>query len=180
MAIALLAAPLDGLAEPAPTLQVSATHQPGEFQLLDSSLELDVSAPQPGEDQFRPHKWLSHTVKNLDLSLANPDLDIGFSFDVRKRNARVKLGTFNGESNGFGVDTNVTFKKGRATLHTKVDLGLAGSRYKFELPEVSLIPRSHKGRRYIEYQVPVVRGNIDDVLEGISDPTALLDRLRFF
>ena len=71
------------------------------------------------------------------------------------------------------LDTDIKFHKGRATLFTRIDLGLSE---KIELPEVSLVPKSHKGQRYIEYQVPILRGNIDD----LANPVALLDRLRFF
>ena len=169
--VAVLLTPIGAAADP--------NASQAAYQLVDERLSIE-SLPEDDGRVYRPHKWLSHTVRNLDLDLANPDLALGFSFDIRDRRAHFKLGGASNEALGLGIDTDVKFAKGRATLHTTLNLGIAGGRYSFQLPEVSLVPKSHKGQRYIEYQVPVVRGNIDDVLQGLSDPAALFDRLRFF
>lgn len=176
MSVLVWASSPSAFAEPTAVLEAPA---PPTGALLPPTPGL---ALQTSDDDgvYRPHKWLSHTVRNLNLELADPDLDLGFAFDVADRSARLKLGTFTGSSLGLGIDTDVKFDHGKATLHTTLNLGLAGDRYNVRLPEVSLVPRSLQGQRYIEYQMPVVRGNLDDVLQGLTDPATLLDRLRFF
>jgi len=163
--MAVLATSTIAYAEPSlPLTRVSIVAQD------DLALHLDEHTASEAAS-YKPHKWLSNTIKNMNIDLVERDLALGLAFDARSRRAQIRLA---------GIDTDIKFHKGRATLNTTVDLQIGSSRYNWRLPEVSLIPKSHKGRRYVEYQIPIIRGNLDDVIEGITDPVALMERLRFF
>ncbi|MBT8495362.1 MAG: hypothetical protein KJO07_20105, partial [Deltaproteobacteria bacterium] len=149
------------------------------YTLLDDGLRLEsgISIGHATERRHRPHKWLSHTVRHLDLQLEHSGAGLGFGFDVKKRHATFSIGR---ALLGFGLDTRVKFHKGKATFFATLDLHSASRNYKIRLPEFSLVPKSYKGRRYVEYQVPIVRGNLDDVVQAFLDPASLINRLRFF
>ena len=85
-----------------------------ELRLLDDDglrLENGESIGHATERRHRPHKWLSHTVRHLDLQLKHAEAGLGFGFDVKKRHATLTIGK---SAQGFGLDTRVKFHEGKA------------------------------------------------------------------
>jgi hypothetical protein len=85
------------------------------------------------------------------------EVDVAMSMDLRARRAKVRLGGGSHKYFALRVSSDVDFRKGAPRVSTTLNLGLAGKDLAFTLPEVTVVPRSYLGQRYIEYQIPVLR-----------------------
>ena len=80
---------------------------------------------------------------------------MGLRFDGRKRKARLRLGTGEGQYLRFKLDTNWHFAAGKARVATRVNLGLGKHEWHLELPDVEMVPASVHGERGVEVRLPI-------------------------
>jgi hypothetical protein len=88
------------------------------------------------------------------VNVLSDDL-LGMKFDGRRRYARIRLGTGDGELLRFKVDTDWHFANGKARVHTRVDLGLGQHQFHLELPDMEMLPASYHGERGVEIRLPL-------------------------
>jgi hypothetical protein len=80
---------------------------------------------------------------------------MGLRFDGRKRRARFRLGTGEGQYLRFKLDTDWHFFAGKARVATRIDLGLGKHEWHLELPDVEMLPSSVYGERGVEVRLPI-------------------------
>jgi hypothetical protein len=83
------------------------------------------------------------------------DDTLGLRFDGRKRRARVRVGTGEGQYLRFKLDSNWHFTAGKARIVTRIDLGLGTHEFHLELPDMEMLPTSVYGERGVEVRLPL-------------------------
>ncbi|HEY5928443.1 MAG TPA: hypothetical protein VIV11_42445 [Kofleriaceae bacterium] len=76
-------------------------------------------------------------------------------FDGRKRYARIRFGTGEGQYLRFKFDSDWYFAKGKARVAARVDLGIGKHQFHLELPEMDMVPASYRGERGVEIRLPL-------------------------
>ena len=76
-------------------------------------------------------------------------------FDGRRRYARIRFGTGEGQYLRFKFDSDWYFAKGKARVAARVDLGIGKHQFHLELPEMDMVPASYRGERGVEVRVPL-------------------------
>lgn len=81
---------------------------------------------------------------------------LGMKFDGRRRWARIRFGTGEGEYLRFKLDSDWYFARGKARVQARVDLGIGEHQLHLELPDIDMVPASYHGERGIEIRLPLV------------------------
>ena len=76
-------------------------------------------------------------------------------FDGRKRYARIRFGTGEGQYLRFKFDSDWYFAKGKARVQARVDLGIGTHDFHLELPDIDMVPASYRGDRGVEVRLPL-------------------------
>lgn len=116
---------------------------------------------------IEPEVKLSHRIRANISELSNElgkhlsalsfDM-VGLQFDALENRARVEIDAGD-EDLSLRFDSDVHFRGGAARVKARIDLGLAGRRLSFDLPEFDMVPRSENGRRYVELRLPLIEGS---------------------
>jgi hypothetical protein len=93
----------------------------------------------------------------LHVSALTADL-VRFDFDFAKKHGRFKVGGGTGDSFLLRVDGDVRVHGSVARITSRVDLGLAGEQFSFQLPDVDLATQSVQGERAVELRLPLLEG----------------------
>jgi hypothetical protein len=118
--------------------------------------------------ELQPTVSLSHKIKTrlteLSTELGSHLSAISFDlldmrFNAHEKRARVKVDAGSDDTLSLRVDGDVVFEHGAANVKARVDLGLAGRVFSFQLPEFDMVPRSFGGTSYVELRLPVLKGN---------------------
>lgn len=80
---------------------------------------------------------------------------LGLRFDGRKRRARVRVGTGEGQYLRFKLDSAWHFSAGRARIQTRINLGLGTRELDLELPDMEMLPSNVYGERGVEVRLPL-------------------------
>ena len=80
---------------------------------------------------------------------------IGLSFDGRKRRAKLRLGTGEGQYLRFRLESDWHFAQGKARVAAKLQLGLGDHQWNIELPDMEMAPAEYRGDRGVEVRIPV-------------------------
>ena len=88
------------------------------------------------------------------MNVLSDDL-LGLRFDGRRRHARVRLGTGEGQYLRFKLDSDWHFAQGKARIRARLDLGIGEHHLRFELPDMEMLPASVYGQRGVEIRLPV-------------------------
>jgi hypothetical protein len=81
---------------------------------------------------------------------------IGLKFDGRKRRAKLRLGTGEGEYLRFRLDSDWHFSQGKARIVAKLQLGIGEHHWNIELPDMEMAPTSVQGQRGVEIRIPLI------------------------
>lgn len=162
-----LAASAPAFAQKAPRIMEPSPQRPSPSDLTP------VRATDPGIEVALGERW--HDVPNrprLRLSvqitdelteLGNligtsmnelSDDMVGLKFDGRRRRAKLRLGTGEGEFLRFRLDSDWHFTQGRARVVAKVRLGIGSHQLNVELPDMDVVPASYRGERGVEVRIP--------------------------
>ena len=76
-------------------------------------------------------------------------------FDGRRRYARIRFGTGQGQYLRFKFDSDWYFARGKARVAARVDLGIGKHDFHLELPEMDMVPASYRGERGVEIRLPL-------------------------
>ncbi len=79
---------------------------------------------------------------------------LGLKFDGRRRRAKLRLGTGEGEYLRFRLDSDWHFTQGRARIVAKLQLGIGDHQWNVELPDMEMAPASVQGARGVEIRIP--------------------------
>jgi hypothetical protein len=80
---------------------------------------------------------------------------IGIKFDGRRRRAKVRLGTGEGQYLRFRLESDWHFTGGKARIAAKVQLGIGNHQWNIELPDFDLAPTSVYGESGVELRIPL-------------------------
>ena len=80
---------------------------------------------------------------------------IGLKFDGRRRRAKLRLGTGEGEYLRFRLDSDWHFSQGKARIVAKLQLGIGDHQWNIELPDMEMAPTSVQGQRGVEIRIPL-------------------------
>ncbi len=81
---------------------------------------------------------------------------VGLRFDGRKRRAKLRLGTGEGEYLRFRIDSDWHFSQGKARVVAKLQLGVGEHQWNVELPDFDLVPTSYRDERGVEVRIPLI------------------------
>jgi hypothetical protein len=76
-------------------------------------------------------------------------------FDGRRRYARIRFGTGEGQYLRFRFDSDWYFTQGKARVLSRVDLGIGKHQFHLELPDIDMVPASYRGDRGVEVRLPL-------------------------
>jgi len=76
-------------------------------------------------------------------------------FDGRRKYARIRFGTGEGQYLRFKFDSDWYFAQGKARVHARVALGIGTHQFQLELPDVDMVPASYRGDRGVEIRLPL-------------------------
>jgi hypothetical protein len=76
-------------------------------------------------------------------------------FDGRRRYARIRFGTGEGQYLRFKFDSDWYFTQGKARVQGRVDLGIGTHHFHLELPDIDMVPASYRGDRGVEVRLPL-------------------------
>jgi hypothetical protein len=79
---------------------------------------------------------------------------LGLKFDGRRRRAKLRLGTGEGEYLRFRLDSDWHFAQGKARIVAKVHLGIGSHQLDIELPDMEMAPANYRGERGVEIRIP--------------------------
>jgi hypothetical protein len=139
-----------------PTVQLAAAPRP-----IDD-VELTLTARWRDVPQ-RPRLKLSVAITDELTELGNligtsmnalSDDILGLQFDGRKRRARLRLGTGEGQYLRFRLDSDWHFTHGRARIVAKIQLGIGDRQWNVELPDMEMAPANIYGARGVEIRIP--------------------------
>lgn len=98
--------------------------------------------------------------EEVDGHLSEISFDmLSLHYDAGSNTAKIDVDAGDDEALGLSINSHVAFDHGAAKVKAHLDLGVAGRRLSFDLPEVDMVPRSFGGKRYVELQLPLVQGN---------------------
>ena len=80
---------------------------------------------------------------------------LALKFDGRRRYARIRLGTGEGQYLRFKFDSDWHFQQGKARIQSRVDLGIGKHQFHLELPDMEMVPATFRGERGVEVRVPL-------------------------
>jgi hypothetical protein len=80
---------------------------------------------------------------------------IGLKFDGRKRRAKLRVGTGEGQYLRFRLESDWHFTQGKARIAAKLQLGIGDHQWNIELPDMEMSPASYRGERGVEIRVPI-------------------------
>jgi hypothetical protein len=89
------------------------------------------------------------------VNVLSDDL-LGMKFDGRRRHARVRIGTGEGELLRFKLDSDWHFTEGKARIHARLALGVGKHQWHLELPDMEMVPASYRGERGVEVRLPLL------------------------
>jgi hypothetical protein len=79
---------------------------------------------------------------------------LGLQFDGRRRRAKLRFGTGEGELLRFRLESDWHFTQGRARVVAKVQLGIGKHQLNVDLPDMDVVPASYRGERGVEVRIP--------------------------
>lgn len=79
---------------------------------------------------------------------------LGLKFDGRRRRAKLRVGTGEGQYLRFRLDSDWHFTQGRARVVARLQLGIGEHHWNVELPDFEMVPASYRGERGVEIRVP--------------------------
>lgn len=80
---------------------------------------------------------------------------LGMKFDGRRRRARFRIGTGEGEMLRFRLDSDWHFAGSKARIQARLSLGIGGHDWHLELPDMEMVPTSYHGERGVELRLPL-------------------------
>ena len=80
---------------------------------------------------------------------------LGLKFDGRKRRAKLRLGTGEGQYLRFRLESDWHFTQGKARIAAKLQLGIGEHQWNIELPDMEMLPASYRGERGVEVRIPL-------------------------
>jgi hypothetical protein len=88
------------------------------------------------------------------VNLLSDDI-LMMKFDGRRRYARIRFGTGEGQYLRFRFDSDWYFTQGKARMQGRVDLGIGKHQFHLELPDIDMVPSSYRGDRGVEVRLPL-------------------------
>ena len=134
----------------------SLAHGEGDLQIELSDRWREV----PASKRLRLSQQITDELTELGnfigthMNVLSDDI-LGMKFDGRRRYARIRLGTGEGELLRFRFDSDWHFTHGKARVHARVDLGIGKHQFHFELPDMEMLPASYRGERGVEVRLPL-------------------------
>jgi len=83
---------------------------------------------------------------------------LDWDVDAKGRGGHIRFGAGDTRVFALSFDSKITFRDGGARIRGRLNLGVAGRKMTFDLPDITLVPKTYQGRRYMEYQVPLLEG----------------------
>jgi hypothetical protein len=80
---------------------------------------------------------------------------LGLKFDGRKRRAKLRLGTGEGQYLRFRLESDWHFTQGKARIAAKLQLGIGDHQWNIELPDMEMVPANYRGDRGVEVRIPL-------------------------
>ena len=80
---------------------------------------------------------------------------LGLKFDGRKRRAKLRLGTGEGQYLRFRLESDWHFTQGKARIAAKLQLGIGDHHWNIELPDMEMVPANYRGDRGVEVRIPL-------------------------
>jgi len=71
--------------------------------------------------------------------------------------ARLRVGGGNVRYLTLRLDSHWYFADNKATVHSRLDLGIAGHMFRLELPTMEVIPDSYHGQQLVQVNVPLLQ-----------------------
>lgn len=98
--------------------------------------------------------------EELGQHLSAMSLDtFSLRFDAHTNQGNVGVDLGDTENLSFKVDSDIAIRGGAARVKARLDLGIAGRRVSFDLPEFDMVPRSFEGKSYVELRLPLIERN---------------------
>lgn len=79
---------------------------------------------------------------------------VGLKFDGRRRRAKLRLGTGEGQFLRIRLDSDWHFTQGRARIAARLQLGVGDHHWAIELPDMEMAPASYRNERGVEIRIP--------------------------
>jgi hypothetical protein len=80
---------------------------------------------------------------------------LGLKFDGRKRRAKLRVGTGEGQYLRFRLESDWHFTQGKARIAAKLKLGVGDHQWNIELPDMEMVPANYRGDRGVEVRIPL-------------------------
>lgn len=138
--------------------------RPSDTPLRATDRGLDIALGERWHDvPNRPRLKLSVQITDELTELGNligtsmndlSDDMVGLKFDGRRRRAKLRFGTGEGEYLRFRLDSDWHFTQGRARVVAKLQLGIGSHHLSLELPDMDVVPASYRGERGVEIRIP--------------------------
>lgn len=136
------------------TMLVGSAHADGELALSDRWRDV------PESNQPRLSLQIADELAELGnfigahVNLLSDDF-LGMKFDGRRRHARVRIGTGDGQLLRFRLDSDWHFAQGKARIQARLALGIGEHHWHLELPDMEMVPTSYRGERGVEVRLPL-------------------------
>jgi hypothetical protein len=125
----------------------------------DQLTETPAIAPAPSiSERLKSNVTLLSEELGQHLSAMSLDT-FNLRFDAHTNRGNVGLDLGDTENLSFKIDSDVAFRGGAARVKARLDLGIAGRRLSFDLPEFDMVPRSFEGKSYVELRLPLIERN---------------------
>ncbi len=82
---------------------------------------------------------------------------VAMKFDARRQRAWLRVGGGEERYLTFRIASDVHFTEGLANVRARVDLGVAGRTFHFELPSFEMAPVEYRGSYGVEVRLPLFR-----------------------
>ena len=108
------------------------------------------------DDQLANHMTEYGNDFGAHLNLLTHDM-IALKIDMHGNpRARLRVGGGDRRYLTLHLDSNWYFADNKATVHARLDLGVAGHMYRLELPMMEVIPDSYHGQQLVQVNVPLL------------------------
>lgn len=135
-------------------------------QIADADDDLQIALAErwrevPAGQRLRLSQQITDELTELGnfigthINVLSDDI-LGMKFDGRRRYARIRFGTGEGQYLRFKFDSDWYFTKGKARVQARVDLGIGQHQFHLELPDIDMVPASYHGERGVEIRLPLV------------------------
>jgi hypothetical protein len=107
------------------------------------------------EDQITDHLSELGNLVGSHMTFLSHDM-FGLHIYGRQNRARLRVGGGDARYLEFRLDSDWLFADGKARIHAKVDLGIAGHMLHVELPDMDLSEDSYHGTQLVQVNVPLL------------------------